>query len=81
MHGPALGRFVPIFADTSYARVAREYVYATDERGTKTPPDVGRVRAYNPIIAAGVPDADYYILAHCDMCGRRDLNSRMRAHK
>jgi hypothetical protein len=37
MHGPALGGFVSIFADTYTRAVARQYVYATDERGTKTP--------------------------------------------
>jgi hypothetical protein len=57
LHGPALGRFVSVFADTTLPRtraVARDYVYATDERGTRTPPANahvrGRVRAYIPII-------------------------------
>jgi hypothetical protein len=47
MHGPALGRIVSIFADTTYARGGRArvpYVYATDERGTKTPPANAHVR-------------------------------------
>jgi hypothetical protein len=49
MDGPALGHFVSIFADTSYIHLTRtvvapEYVYATDERGTKTPPANAHVR-------------------------------------
>jgi hypothetical protein len=58
-------------------RATWKYVDATDEHGAKTPPVNahvrGRVRAYNPLIAAGVPYADdYCTFAHCDMCGRRD---------
>jgi hypothetical protein len=78
MHGPsALGRFVSIFAGTSYARGrARVRGYTDEHHGTKTPQANahvrGRVRAYSPIIAAGVPDADLNIFAHCDLSGRQD---------
>jgi hypothetical protein len=66
MHGPALGRFVSVFADTSRAR---EYVYATNERGTKTPPANAhvreRVRAYSPVIISPLLQA-IALIGLCD---------------
>jgi hypothetical protein len=52
MHGPAFRRFVSISSSKIHLTraVAREYVYATDEHGTKTPHVLGCVRAYSPMI-------------------------------
>jgi hypothetical protein len=47
MHGPVVGRFVLIFAGTSFAR---EYVDVGDEHGTKTQPANAHVSPITNVI-------------------------------